>query len=522
MCSCVWAHRCKLKRELGAPTACEGECQCCVCSFRRSTLCADGDFDNQKKALAAHLRHLVMTGQRGDQTAASRILSAEVRVASGLLGAGCRAIDDDMGEDEEESEWAEDYVSKLPPGLLAAAAVEAVARSRQADSLPPDPTTLLAGMQHLPCSACGPPAAKHPRRHEAGPVEAGADDGHDVLIMQEKTFDQQQEAKLAQAKKDNRFVELSSDEEEYAAAPAPKPTWRRHLIGQAPSPKAPSPPRRGATGSGGYDDPRAAAARAAEARRATAARPAADARPPPVARPRPNPFDLEQQLIHASIQAEQDRAKREQERKEEEAAAETAMAATMAAAAAAAAASVEAKEDWRAAVARWSDSKLDALATQEPAAGGCGSWWGSAAAEETLGGSSQCALCGERLGELPGVPGVDWVSEVDANGDIVCCGTVAIGEVVSLLAVSPPCGHAVHQLCARSELRRLNARPGTSDVANSGTPTAQVRCPGGSVGSGGQDPAFIASFEGPPPYGAALLWRCPCEGCPMPAARART
>jgi len=505
-CTCAWAHHCKRKRKLGT-TVCEDECTCCVCSFRRTTLCADGDFEVKKTALAAHLRHLVMTGQREDASReVAAVLAAEVRGASSLLGAGCRAIDDDMGEDDEETEWAEAYVrQQLPPGPLATAATEAVAH---AASSRPDPIALVAGMSHLRCSACDSPAAKRPKQHEVEPVDEGVnDDESDVLILREDTFEQQQEAKLAQAKQDDRYIELSSDEEECdraAAPPAPRPTWQRHLIGQPPSPKAPSP-RRGAAGSGGSDGPRAAAARAAEAR-AAAARAAADAQAPAVARPRPTPFDLEQQLIQESIQAERMRAEREGEREREAAAAERQMAATMAAAAAAAAASAEAQQDWRAAaVARLPDPRLDALAAQAPAAGGCGSWWGRAAAEEMLGGDPTCALCSGPLDELPRVPGVEWVQDVDANGDIICCGTVAVGEMVSLLAVSPPCGHAVHQLCARSELRRLNARPpGTSGVASPGLPEA-AQC----------GPA--ACLE-EPPCGAALLWRCPRAGCPTPAA----
>ena len=522
-CSCAWAHHCKRKRKLGT-TVCEGECRCCVCSFRRTTLCADGDFEVKKAALAAHLRHLVVTGQRGDPSReVADVLAAEVRGASTLLGAGCRAIDDDMGEDDEEAEWAEAFMRQLPAGPLATAATEAVAQVRDAASSCPDPIALVAGMRHLRCSACDSPAAKQPRQDEVEPTEEEANHESDILILQENTFEQQLEAKFAQAKQDNRYIELSSDEEECdgVAPPALKPTWQRHLIGQPPSPKVPSP-RRGPAGSGGSDGARAAAARAAEAR-AAAARVAADTQAPPVARLRPTPFDLEQELIHESIQAERVRAERERERELEAAAAERAMEATLAAAAAAAAASAEAQRDWRAAVARWPDPRLDALAAQEPAAGGCGSWWGRAAVEGTLGGDKPCALCGGPLDELPGVPGVEWVQDVDANGDIVCCGMVAVGEVVSLLAISPPCGHAVHQPCARSELRRLNARPlGTSDAAGSGQPAAQCPAEECSSSSGrdacrdhGRDVAACLEER---PCGAALLWHCPCTGCPTLAA----
>ncbi len=75
-----------------------------------------------------------------------------------------------------------------------------------------------------------------------------------------------------------------------------------------------------------------------------------------------------------------------------------------------------------------------------------------------------------------------------------------VGEATSLLAISPPCGHPLHQLCARVELRCLNMpEPAVDEVA---------------VGSSGAAAGLDAASErAVRPNGIALLWRCPHEGC---------
>ena len=156
---------------------------------------------------------------------------------------------------------------------------------------------------------------------------------------------------------------------------------------------------------------------------------------------------------------------------------------------------------WRAAAARSSDEQLDRLAEAEVAAGGCGSWWGRAA-DEDLVRSQRCALCGRSLGDKPPVAGVEVedVLEVDEDGNVMASTHVTVGKATSLLAISPPCGHPLHQLCARAELRRLNLPEPAVDGAALG-------------GSGAAADLDAASERAIRPSGIALLWRCPHEGC---------
>lgn len=126
--------------------------------------------------------------------------------------------------------------------------------------------------------------------------------------------------------------------------------------------------------------------------------------------------------------------------------------------------------------------------------------------------AGRCALCGRSLGDLPPVAGVGYLLEVDAAGDVVASTHVTVGEATSLLAISPPCGHPLHQLCARAELRCLNMpEPAVDEVAvGSSGPAVD----GVAVGSSGAAADLDAASErAVRPSGTALLWRCPHEGC---------
>ena len=233
-CPCAWAHSCKRQRL--------EECGCCACTFRRTTLQEDGDFGAAKENLHQHIRHLVVAGQSEAAAAFADTFEAEVRSASELWAAGCTVMDADFarlsgsggteGEEEEEDEeaaWATACAAALPSGVLASVAEQAVAKARTArPSL--DPHGCASALSHLPCAKCQDKcnqrwggarlrgAAQAREGGEAGGEEGGEEVGeggeHDVCILEEKTIEQRLEEKLAQAKRDQRYVELSSDEDD--------------------------------------------------------------------------------------------------------------------------------------------------------------------------------------------------------------------------------------------------------------------------------------------------------------------
>ena len=533
-CPCAWAHSCKRQRL--------EECGCCACTFRRTTLQEDGDFGAAKENLHQHIRHLVVAGQSEAAAAFADTFEAEVRSASELWAAGCTVMDADFarlsgsggteGEEEEEDEeaaWATACAAALPSGVLASVAEQAVAKARTArPSL--DPHGCASALSHLPCAKCQDKcnqrwggarlrgAAQAREGGEAGGEEGGEEVGeggeHDVCILEEKTIEQRLEEKLAQAKRDQRYVELSSDEDDGGGGgsggggppAATEPTLPRHdaraaaagRAAAAAEARAAAAAARVAAASGGPP----AVAPAAAARRA----PVASSRWPP---PPPRSFFVEQQqaLLDAA-HAERQASLRAAERAAVAAAAEAeaaeaaeAISVTISLAAGAPAARARRAALWRAAAARSSDAQLDRLAEAEVAAGGCGSWWGRAA-DEDLVRSQRCALCGRNLGDKPPVAGVEVedVLEVDEAGNVMASTHVTVGKATSLLAISPPCGHPLHQLCARTQLRRLNLpEPAVDGVAL-----------GGSGAAADLDAASERAIR---PSGIALLWRCPHEAC---------
>ena len=204
-CSCAWAHRCKRRRL-------DDRC-CCACAFRRTTLSPDGDFDRAKEALRAHIHHLVEAGQSAEATSeAIPVFEAEIRSAAELWGAGCRTMDDDLDDDEDEEEeaaWATECAAKFPPGRLATVAQQGVARARSARP-PLDPSALASGLRHLPCAKCesardGAGHEEHGlgQQEQPQPQQGGAEED-EVLITEEKNFEEQQHDKLQRAKQDSR------------------------------------------------------------------------------------------------------------------------------------------------------------------------------------------------------------------------------------------------------------------------------------------------------------------------------
>ena len=555
-CSCAWAHSCKRQRL--------EECGCCACAFRRTTLQEEGDFDAAKEALHQHIRHLVVAGQSEAAAALAHTFEAEVRSASQLWAAGCAAMDADFAllsggggaegeeegeaEEEQEAAWATACAAALPVGVLASVAQQAVARARAAHP-PLNPHGCASGLFHLPCAKCQDKCHGDARSQRSGharlrgaaqggaEAEEEGDDGdegaggeggeHEVCILEEKTFEQRQEERLAQAKRDQRYVELSSDDDDggggggrsgggsgrggdgqptgRAAVPpaATELTLPRHNVRAAAAGRAAAAAEARATAAGA----RVAAASAGSPAVASAAA----ARRLPVASSRqPSPlrsfFVEQQQAILDAAHAQQQASLRASERaavaataEAEAAEAAEAISVTISLAAGAPAATARRGALWRAAAAGSSDEQLDRLAAAEVAAGGCGAWWGRAA-EEALVCSRRCALCGRSLGDLPPVAGVGYLLEVDAAGDVIASTHVTVGEATSLLAISPPCGHPLHQLCARTELRRLNMPEPAVDGAAVG-------------GSGAVVDLGAASERATRPSGIALLWRCPHQGC---------
>ena len=557
------------------------ECGCCACAFRRTTLQEEGDFDAAKEALHQHIRHLVVAGQSEAAAALTHTFEAEVRSASELWAAGCAAMDADFAllsggggaegeeveeEEEEEAAWATACAAALPEGVLASVAQQAVARARAARP-PLDPHGCASGLSHLPCAKCqnkchgdarsqlwgharlrgaAQGGAEAEEEGDDGVEGAGGEGGeHDVCILEEKTFEQRQEERLAQAKRDQRYVELSSDDDDggggggggdeqptgRAAAPpaATEPTLPRHNARAAAAGRAATAAEARATAAGA----RVAAASPAVAFAAAARRlPVASSRQPPPPPPPPPPplplrssFVQQQQAILDAAHAQQQASLHASERAAVAAAAEAeaaeaaeAISVTISLAAGAPAATARRAALWRAAAAGSPDEQLDRLAAAEVAAGGCGGWWGRAA-DEALMRSRRCALCGRSLGDLPPVAGVGYLLEVDAAGDVIASTSVTVGETTSLLAISPPCGHPLHQLCARAELRRLNMpEPAVGEVAVGGSGPA-VGGSGPAVdgvavrGSGAAADLDAASERAVRPNGIALLWRCPHEGC---------